>query len=141
MKIMKIIILLLMTTCLATAQSNYLSYFNAKSDGKNITVEWKTLDESQISRFEVERAGNDNIFKYVHSLEKKGIGYSYQFIDEDAFRRSDNGEITTQSKTTFSYRLKIIKLDGSNIYSNSIFVAHNVSSIRRTWGMIKEMFR
>jgi hypothetical protein len=39
------------------------------------------------------------------------------------------------------YRLKLVRPDKSFTYSNSVSVTHSVSSIKRTWGMIKEMFR
>jgi hypothetical protein len=41
----------------------------------------------------------------------------------------------------YSYRIKVIAFDNSVSYSNIVSVSHSVSGIRRTWGMIKEMFR
>jgi hypothetical protein len=40
-----------------------------------------------------------------------------------------------------SYRLRIVRDDQSAGYSNTVTVTHSVSGIKRTWGMIKEMFR
>jgi hypothetical protein len=37
--------------------------------------------------------------------------------------------------------LRAIGYDNSSSVSNSVSVAHSISGIRRTWGMIKEMFR
>jgi hypothetical protein len=51
------------------------------------------------------------------------------------------GNDDLMSQKTYSYRLKIIFSDNTYIYSDIALVKHKPSSIRRTWGMIKEMFR
>jgi hypothetical protein len=40
----------------------------------------------------------------------------------------------------FQYRLRINLADGEVSYSNTISVTKPASGVRRTWGMIKEMF-
>lgn len=116
-----------------------LDSFNAKSDGKNITIEWKSADESSVSRYELERTNSANNFTYLTSQDAKGSNYSYRYVDEEAFMKDDN--TGTQSKNIYTYRLKIVKKDNSISYSDNVTVTHNISGIRRTWGMIKEMFR
>lgn len=131
--------MLVIATASLIAGDNLLDSFYAKSDGKNITIEWKSADESSVSRYELERTNASNNFTYLTSQDAKGSYYSYKFVDEEAFMKDDN--TGTQSKSIYSYRLKIVKKDNSVSYSNIATVTHNVSGIRRTWGMIKEMFR
>jgi len=39
------------------------------------------------------------------------------------------------------YKLKVRYANGITEDSKDIEVSHNVSSVKRTWGMIKELFR
>jgi hypothetical protein len=75
----------------------------------------------------------------VHTEFAKGNATSYKYIDEDAYSRKNSDG--TLSQTIYSYRIKIISNDNSYIYSNTVNVTQEASIIRRTWGMIKEMFR
>jgi hypothetical protein len=117
-----------------------LDYFTARSDGKVITLEWKSIDESYISGFEIDRAGSNHIFAKISDMDAKGYSASYKYVDEDAFMKAGDNN-NTQSNNIFYYQLKIIKKDNTALYSNEVNVTHNISGIRRTWGMIKEMFR
>ena len=133
------ILVILFCSTLLFAGDNILDYFTARSDGKVITLEWKSTDETYISGFEIDRAGSSHIFSKISDMDAKGYSASYKYIDEDAFMKS--GDNNTQSNNIFYYQLKIIKKDNSALYSNEVNVTHNISGIRRTWGMIKEMFR
>ena len=139
MKFKLSLLLLLLSSTLLFAGDNILDYFTARSDGKVITLEWKSIAESYISAFEIDRAGSNHIFSKISDMDAKGYSASYKYVDEDAFMRS--GDNNTQSNNIFYYQLKIIKKDNSALYSNEVNVTHNISGIRRTWGMIKEMFR
>lgn len=125
------------------ANDGTLEFIKASSDGNVITIEWKSLIEDNIQSYEIERATDVLPFTKITSIQPKGSGSYYKYIDEEALRK-----VGTKSKndiplvqTNYSYRLKIIKKDNSFFYSNSINVTHNVSFIKRTWGMIKEMFK
>ncbi len=136
----KILILgLLLTTSLLFA-NDVLDSFVATSNSKVITLSWKSTDESAIKTYEIERSSSNQPFTSISTIPAKGYGYNYNFTDETAFLRGE-GNGNTQGLGTYKYRLKIISKDNTASYSNTAFVAHNVSGIRRTWGMIKEMFR
>jgi len=122
------------------ASDNIIEFLKAKSDGKSITVEWKTITEQDISTFIVERAGSDQVFESIDTKQAKGFPTTYTYLDESAFKTGEEGE-KLQSKNIYYYRITIIKKDNSKIYSSVANVIHNTSSIRRTWGMLKEMFR
>ncbi|MFH1049752.1 MAG: hypothetical protein V1779_02340 [bacterium] len=141
MKLRIIIIMLLSFGAISLlASDEIIESLNAKSDGKSITVEWKTSTEQDIRSFLVERAGSDQIFETIETKQAKGFPTTYTYIDESAFKIGEDSE-KTLSKNIYFYRVTIVKKDNSKIYSSVANVIHNTSSIRRTWGMLKEMFR
>ena len=112
----------------------YLDYFHARSDGNNITIEWKTESETGIQTFEVQRkAGSNGEYISIGSTDPKGSNSYYTFIDRSAFK---------STLSIYVYRLKIVDTNGNpSGYSNEVTVSHNVSGVKRTWGSIKAMFR
>ena len=129
------IILLFFVGLTATLLSGaFLDYFHARSDGNNITLEWKTQSETGVLAFEVQRkAGTNGEYISIGTLEPKGSNSYYSFIDRSAFK---------STLSIYLYRLKIADVNGtSSGYSNEVTVSHNVSGVKRTWGSIKAMFR
>lgn len=116
-----------------------LDFFNGYSSGKSIIIEWKSSDEKNVYRYEIERNSPNQSYKMIHSEMAKGYSTSYKYIDDEAYNRKNGDQILSQ--TTYSYRIKIINNDNSYVYSNTVSVTQEVSIIRRSWGMIKEMFR
>lgn len=112
--------------------------FTATSNGKDIIIEFRTISENNVLKFEIERSINNSPFKKITTFEAKGFPNVYKFIDEGAFLKEN--ENNTQA-SNYSYRIKIVFSDKTFTYSNSISVSHAVNSFHRTWGMIKEMFR
>ncbi len=142
MKTTKSIIILFLLGTAALYAGNVLDYFKAWSDGNSVVVEWRCPSELSISRFELQRSSDDVNFSTVETFNARGAGYTYKFTDEDVFfKDGEPGSDTPQAETKYSYRLKIINVDNSFVLSSSVTVKPNISSIRRTWGMIKEMFR
>lgn len=111
----------------------FLDFFQGRSDGNNITLEWKTRTETGVSSYEVQRKpGNSGEFITIGTLEPKGSNSYYSFVDRNAYKESAN---------IYVYRLKIVEANGPASYSNEVPVSHGVSSVKRTWGSIKAMFR
>ena len=138
----KIFILSLILSCTSLfAAEISLDYLTAKSDGKTITIEWKSAAETGITRYEVERASTDQQYRYIAQIDARGGQNSYRYTDEDAFMKLNGENPSVAQLTKYSYRLKYVGSDNSVSYSNTVSVAHNVSGVRRTWGMIKEIFR
>jgi hypothetical protein len=105
----------------------------AQSDGNNVTIQWGTTEEVFLSEFVVERqAGSEGGFILIGSAAPKGNNSFYEFVDQTAFKT-----ITS----VYQYRIKIVSQDGSYTYSKTVTVSHNVSSVKRTWGSLKAMFR
>ena len=139
MKKLYIILLLIAATVIVFAQDTIISSFTAKSDGKDVTLEWRTSNETNISHFEIERAPINKPFKYLSTEKAHGFASTYTFTDDNVFNKEDGS--STQSNHNFMYRIKIVKKDQQYSYSNNVNVVHNISGIQKTWGMIKEMFR
>jgi hypothetical protein len=119
----------------ATAVSGaFLDFFNGRSDGDNIVLEWKTRSESNLLRYEIQRkAGYDGEFVTLATVTPKGSNSLYTYTDRSAYKATES---------LYIYRLKIVDSDGSPAsFSNEIPVSHSVSSVKRTWGSIKAMFR
>jgi len=112
-----------------------LQYFTAKNNSEGILVEWKTVDEAGISRFELERSVNtpDN-FLNLHGSSATGNNSYYSYQDNSV-------EARNTSATIYYYRLKCMDGAGNYTYTNHITVSHTVSGIRSTWGSIKAIFR
>ncbi|HRE58295.1 MAG TPA: hypothetical protein PLW09_10785 [Candidatus Kapabacteria bacterium] len=137
---MKKLLLILSVMCVtvAVAAEASLDYFTAKSDGRSITVQWRSAVENNVRSYEIERSNDGKTFRYLKAITAMGSNSEYRFSDEEVFMKGD-GENTLSS--SYSYRLRIIGKDNTVTYSNQTNVSHAVSGVRRTWGMIKEMFR
>ena len=138
---MKNLLYIILSSCIiytAYAAETALEYLTAKSDGKVIIIEWRASAEKGIHHYEVERASGDQLYRHIATIDARGQMYSYRFVDEDALMKGDKQQIVGN---VYSYRLRAIGYDNSSSVSNSVSVAHSISGIRRTWGMIKEMFR
>jgi hypothetical protein len=108
--------------------------FSAQSDGSTIVLRWISEDESAVTSFEIERkAGIYGQFFLLAPVSPRGSNSSYEYVDDTAFR--------VGAESIYQYRIKAVLSNGSAVYSEEITVVHAVSSVRRTWGSIKAMFR
>ncbi len=112
----------------------FLDFFNGRSDGDNVVLEWKTRSESNLLRYEIQRkAGQNGDFVSLATVNPKGSNSQYTYIDRSAYK---------DAESIYVYRLRIVESSsGPTSYSNEITVSHSVSSVKRTWGSIKAMFR
>lgn len=141
---MKKILLTLVLPFLLFAQNAQFDYFKAKSLGDDVVLEWSMKDELNIKYFKVQKKlvnGDSDKFIYITgSIEAEGNGSYYRYTDEDSFY-SKQTRPKIQSDKVKSYRVEATTGSGEKIYSDETYVTHNVSSVRKTWGMLKEMFR
>ena len=103
----------------------------ASSDESIITISWVGDDETGVTGYTVERrAGLNGSFIMLTSapIRCEGRGHVYSFEDASAFRVTDN---------VYQYRITAIGTNATYL----VTVTHTVSSVRRTWGSIKAMFR
>ena len=130
MKLSYILIISLITTALLAG--TFLEYFQGRSEGEDIRLEWKTREEVNLQHFKVERKTPQSSFVDITTIAPKGNNSYYTYLDQSAYK-TDN--------MLFVYRLKIIDTNGQASYSNEVSVSHSVSGVKRTWGSIKAMFR
>jgi len=154
MKTLRIVILLFVVTLSATATTSNIDNLSARSDGNAITVEWRAKSETGVKNYELERASDNGSYARVFSQATRGAGFIYRFVDEEAILKGkaegasldlESNQISkynnTFSGSKYTYRVKINFSDNTIAYTDEAVVTHNVSSVRRTWGMLKEMFR
>jgi hypothetical protein len=101
-----------------------------------VVVKWTSEDETGVSGYMIERkSGAGGVFIPILSqkITAKGSRQTYEFADETAFR-------TTGS--FYTYRITPVNDVGAAV-GNPYYVSidQNPSSVRRTWGSIKAMFR
>jgi hypothetical protein len=127
----KIILLVFLASGIILAGVDLIS-FTATSSGGNILLNWQTSSETNLKQYVVERRSVSGGFSDIaHVLPQSDR--NYQYVDKSAFKTSDQ---------VYIYQLRIEDNDGSLSYSKEISVAHsNVSSVKRTWGSIKALFR
>ncbi|MEO8513896.1 MAG: hypothetical protein ABI543_10075 [Ignavibacteria bacterium] len=110
-----------------------LQYFTGKNESDSILLEWKTGQEDNLNHFEIERSASaPNNYVNIGSLTAIGSNSYYYFRDNTS---------TMNSVPIYYYRLKIVDNNGNYVYSQTITVAHVISSVRDTWGSIKAIFR
>ena len=112
------------------AQTVLLNYFNLKVDGAQILLEWELQSEIGVKEFRVFRRFNDEpSLAHLVTMPVKGL-MKYNYLDDDMFK--------TQGRVVH-YELHIVTDKKTFKYFAS--QSHNPTSIQRTWGSIKSMFR
>jgi len=85
-----------------------LDFFSAVTIDDKIILKWKTISESDIYGFEIQKSSTNLNFNKIRFVAGKGIPYNYEFLD------------TEISCTENFYRLKKINKDGSFKYSDVV---------------------
>jgi hypothetical protein len=108
---------------------------SASSNGTNVTVRWLSDNESAVTHYQLSRrAGTSGDFIPLANLPCQGNSRWYEFVDNTAFR--------TTEASIYQYLITPVYLDGPHTAeANEVTVSVSVSSVRRTWGSIKAMFR
>lgn len=135
----KLLFILLLPILLFAADLNF-EFFTAKSNGEQITLEWKLVNEDNVDFYQVEKKLKEgNIYRPIGSrIRAVGNSNIYRYTDEDFFFKNN---VELQSDNIQAYRIRVILKNNDLRFSNTTYVTHNVSSVRKTWGMLKEMFR
>lgn len=126
-----IVLLLVMSSSLMARA--VFSFFNARSEGQNVFLEWKTQEEENVSQYVIERkSSNSDTWAAIAYKNPTGSNSYYSYTDENIYKTSDN---------LYVYRIAIKNEDGSTNHSSEMRVSVSLSSVKRTWGSIKAMFR
>lgn len=114
----------------AKAQTFALNYFSATPDGSDMLISWELPSEDGVTLFKLYRKINDEPdFTYLDQIEPNGTR-KYEFFDYTLYRGDPR---------TITYKLQVYK--NGMVYAYSTSVLHNPTSVQRTWGSIKAMFR
>jgi hypothetical protein len=109
-----------------------LRTFTAKSSGGNVVLNWETNSETNLNYYVIQRKTVNGGYADIGNVYPKS-DRTYEYIDQTAFKTS--GQV-------YVYRIKIVDNDQTVSYSGEVTVAHNsISSVKRTWGSIKALFR
>jgi len=130
MKVSYILLVILFST--AIFAGTFLEYFQGRSEGEDVRLEWKTREEVGLQHFKIERKTPQSSFVEIATIQPKGSNSYYTYLDQSAYKPGD---------LLFVYRLKIVDSNGQISYSNEVSISHSVSGVKRTWGSIKAMFR
>ena len=138
-KILFIVICILVAT-VAFANNKILDSFKATTGNNDaVNIEWVTNSETNIRHFEIERSTASG-FRTIETQIAKGRPSTYKYTDSDSFTKTSLQD-ELQSTNIVTYRIKIVYSNSQFAYSDEVIVSRNVSSIRRTLGMLKEMFK
>lgn len=132
MKVSYTIFLLLFTFVTLVFGNAFIQNFVAESDGDNIILTWNSLSESNVKSYEILRGPDRDNLSYFATVPAKGDNSTYSFIDQSAYKTANN---------FYAYGLVIVDENGSRSNVTHTRVDHNVSSVKRTWGSIKALFR
>ncbi len=99
--------------CFTILPVNLIEFKGKQEQTKNI-LQWKTTQEQQLARYEIERQTNTGAFVKIGHIQSRGstLLSQYQFIDEQPGRGKH------------FYRLKMIDTDGSFTYSNIVLLSN-----------------
>lgn len=125
------ILLTLALIATAYAGAKILS-FTVTNDNGNVKLEWKTSDEQNVKDFLVQRHAQGTDWATIGTVQTNSSG-DYTYIDSDIYK--NNG-------STYYYRIGIEDYSGVITYVEyQSPINPNISSVKRTWGSIKAMFR
>lgn len=129
MKIKSLILLLVFAATVFGGAE--LIKFTARSQSDNVVLQWQALTETNLKYYVVERKTVTGSFIELATVTPRQ-DKNYEYVDLTAFKGED---------VLYVYRLKIVDNDGSVSHSWEVSLTHNVSSVKRTWGSIKALFR
>lgn len=111
-------------------QTVLLNSFVLQADGADIVISWELQNENGVAEYRIFRRFEDeSTLTHVVTLPNSKQGY-YTYLDNNIFKQ--------QPKVLF-YELQVVV--NGQIYKFTKGLAHNPTSIQRTWGSIKSMFR
>ncbi len=93
---------------LSTALPVELSDFHVRPEECNSRIQWSTLSEQGIDRFEIQRSADGVVFESIEVIEAPGSSIEtrdYTFLD-------------TQPLAKNTYRLKVMEVDGTVFFSS-----------------------
>jgi len=127
-----LIAFIIFTAGLVFAGANIPQGLTVKSDGNNIVISWQAVSETNVRQYVIQRKSGNGEYVDVATVSLRS-DMNYEFTDREVFKTSGSW---------YKYRLKIVDNDGTLSYlEQQGMISPNVSSVKRTWGSIKALFR
>lgn len=127
-----LISLIVISAGIILAGANILGPLDVKTQGNNIIVKWQATSESNLKQYVVQRKSGNGAYADIAWVNPRA-DMTYEVIDREVFKTSGN---------FYKYQLKIVDNDGSETFlEQQGSINPNVSSVKRTWGSIKALFR
>lgn len=109
-----------------------LNFFRAGFEGTDVKVEWEIANENGVTGYEVYRKlNNESTFKQIGGGKVTG-SRRYALVDTEL--RNVPNRIGT-----ITYKLTVATSSGDASFTTAF--VNNPSSVERSWGSIKSMFR
>ena len=145
---MKKLLFVLLTFSLAGVALGFtevLTYLKGSPSTDSITLDWQSGVETGVKSYAVERSEkNTSDFKEIATIAATGNNSTYHYRDAAIPGAKMNGSNGSGSivpySDLFKYRIRI-NYENAVSYSQTINVTRPSAGVKRTWGMIKEMFR
>ena len=90
------------------------------------------MAENDVLEYILLRGADRNNMVEIATIKPKGSNSDYKFTDENAYKSTES---------FYVYRLKIVDSNLQESFSHIVSVSHYPSSVKRTWGSIKALFR
>ena len=100
------------------------------SNSSDIKIDWTIENEAGVSEYRLFRkTGGSSEQKYVGTIYANGTG-KYTYYDKDVFKTE---------AITITYELRVIKNGSPSFFYAAL--TYSTTSVQRTWGSIKGMFK
>ncbi len=128
-----VLILTLAFVCLnlvGKGQAMTLNYFNASPDGSDVLVSFEVPHESGVTNFKLFRKiDEESNWTFLDHVPPTGA-LTYTYLDYTIFK---------DEAKNITYKLLVYQ--NSTVYTYYTNILHNPTSVQRTWGSIKAMFK
>lgn len=132
MKNTLIILTLLLMICFVAFASVSIKYFTASPIGTEIKLQWEAQSETGITEFQLWKRTPSSGAVKIHTVIPNG-NKVYAYTDANVMK-------TNETQQTYIYTLRVMQ--GTTTYTDfTQTINHSPTSIQRTWGSIKSMFK
>jgi len=139
------LLLVVSLTGIAFGFTEVLTYLKGSVGTDAISIDWQSSTETGVRSYAIERSDiKTSDFKEIGSVAATGNNSTYHYRDAAVSGTAMTGSSSNHSNMPLSnlykYRIRL-NYDNAVSYSQTITVTSPSASVKRTWGMIKEMFR
>ncbi len=96
----------------ATLPVSLPSFTVSLTEEKNALLKWQTSSEINFSHTEIERSTNGSVFEHIETIKANGGSGTNHYTATDLLSL-----LKPQLSNTYYYRLKLVDMDGSFVYS------------------------